>query len=251
MLHAAIRQSPVFGGRLKGYDEAVIHGRKGVHRVVPLPPDAIAVVADTYWQAQQALHALPVTWDDGPRASVNSASIRELLREGLTATDAAVVRRDGDVDTALAAQHRRSKPTTTPPIWPMRRMEPQNCTAHVTAERVEIWVPSQNGEAALAAAAAAAGVIRAASWCIKPCSVAVSGAVGPRRILCGKPCALPRPSADPSNSSGLARRIWRTIFTALWPWRNLPRGLMRMAGRWHGAPALRDIPLLRRCCRNA
>jgi isoquinoline 1-oxidoreductase subunit beta len=79
MLHAAIRQSPVFGAPLKGYDEAAIQGRKGVYRVVPLPPDAIAVVGETYWQAQQALNALPVTWDNGRHGNVSSASIREFL----------------------------------------------------------------------------------------------------------------------------------------------------------------------------
>jgi isoquinoline 1-oxidoreductase beta subunit len=158
MLHAAIRQSPVFGGRLTGYDEAVIRGRKGVHRVVPLPPDAIAVVADTSWQAEQALQALPVTWDDGPAGNVSSTSIREQLREGLTATTAAVVRQDGDVDKALSAASQRLEADYYAPYLAHATMEPQNCTAHVTAERVEIWVPTQNGEAALAAAAAAAEI---------------------------------------------------------------------------------------------
>jgi isoquinoline 1-oxidoreductase subunit beta len=158
MLHAAIRQSPVFGGRLSGYDEAVIRGRKGVHRVVPLPPDAIAVVADTSWQAEQALQALPVTWDDGPAGNVSSTSIREQLREGLTATTAAVVRQDGDVDKALSAASQRLEADYSAPYLAHATMEPQNCTAHVTAERVEIWVPTQNGEAALAAAAAAAEI---------------------------------------------------------------------------------------------
>jgi isoquinoline 1-oxidoreductase subunit beta len=158
MWHAAIRQSPVFGGRLTGYDEAVIRGRKGVHRIVPLPPDAIAVVADTSWQAEQALQALPVTWDAGPPASVSSASIRERLREGLMATDAAVVRQEGDVDQALSAAAQRIEADYYAPYLAHATLEPQNCTAHVTAERVEIWVPTQNGEAALAAAAAAAEI---------------------------------------------------------------------------------------------
>ena len=158
MLHAAIRQSPVFGGRLQDYDEKAVQGRKGVYRVVPLPPDAIAVVADTYWQAQQALHALPVTWDEGRHGNINSASIRELLRAALTATDAAVIRRDGDVDKALSGAAKTLEAEYYAPYLAHATMEPQNCTAHVTADGVEIWVPSQNGEAALAAAAEAAGV---------------------------------------------------------------------------------------------
>jgi isoquinoline 1-oxidoreductase subunit beta len=158
MLHAAIRQSPVFGGPLKGYDEAAIQGRKGVYRVVPLPPDAIAVVADTYWQAQQALNTLPVTWDNGRHGNVSSASIREFLHDGLKATDAAVVRMDGDVDKALSGAAKRLEAEYYAPYLAHATMEPQTCTAHVTADGVEIWVPSQNGEAALAAAAEAAGI---------------------------------------------------------------------------------------------
>ena len=158
MWHAAIRQSPVFGEQLTAYDEAVIRGRKGVHRAVPLPPDAIAVVADTYWQAEQALQALPVTWDAGPHAQVSSATIRDRLHEGLTVNNAAAVRQDGDVEQGLSTAARRVEAEYYAPFLAHATMEPQNCTAHVTAERVEIWVATQNGEAALAAAASAAEI---------------------------------------------------------------------------------------------
>ncbi len=157
MLHAAIRQCPVFGGTLKSYDEAAIKGRKGVRQVVPLP-GAVAVVADTWWQAHQALEAMPVTWDEGPSAKVSSADILALLRGGLTAADAAVARNDRDARAALASAGKIVEAEYYAPYLAHATMEPMTCTAHVTADKVEVWAPSQNAEATLAAAAEAAGV---------------------------------------------------------------------------------------------
>jgi isoquinoline 1-oxidoreductase beta subunit len=157
MLYAAIVQSPVFGGTVKSYDENKIRGRTGVRQVVALP-GAVAIVADNWWQAKQAVDALPVTWDEGQNGEASSATIAELLRGGLAAPDAAVVRKNGDVDAALAQAAKRVEAEYGAPFLSHATMEPQNCTAHVTPEKVEIWVPTQSGEAALAAAAGAAEV---------------------------------------------------------------------------------------------
>jgi isoquinoline 1-oxidoreductase beta subunit len=89
---------------------------------------------------------------------VSSATIAEFLRAGLAAPEAAVVRKDGDVDAALARAAKRIEAEYAAPFLSHATMEPQNCTAHVTPDRVEVWAPTQNGEAALAAAAAAAEV---------------------------------------------------------------------------------------------
>jgi len=157
MLYAAIVQSPVFGGTPKSFDEAKVRGFKGVRQVVPLP-NAVAVVADSWWQAKQAADALPVTWDEGPNGKVSSADIDELLRGGLAGAEAAVVRKNGDIDAALAKAVKRVEAQYAAPFLSHATMEPQNCTAHVTADKVEVWVPTQSGEGALAAAAAAAEV---------------------------------------------------------------------------------------------
>ena len=89
---------------------------------------------------------------------MSSASIAEFLRGGLTAPEAAVVRKDGDVDAALATAAKRVEAEYGAPFLSHATMEPQNCTASVTPDKVEIWVSTQSGEAALAAAAAAAEV---------------------------------------------------------------------------------------------
>lgn len=157
MLYATIVQCPVFGGTPKSYDETKIRGLKGVRQVVRLP-NAIVVVADSWWQAKQAAEALPVSWDEGQSGKASSASIAEFLRAGLAAPEAAVVRKTGDVDAALAGAAKRVEAEYGAPFLSHATMEPQNCTAHVTSDKVEIWVPTQSGEAALAAAAAAAEV---------------------------------------------------------------------------------------------
>jgi isoquinoline 1-oxidoreductase beta subunit len=157
MLYAAIAQCPVFGGTPKSYDEAKIGGIKGIRRIVPLP-NAVAVVADSWWQAKQAVDALPVTWDEGQNGKVSNATIAELLRGGLTAPEVPVVRNDGDVEAALGQTVKRVEAEYAAPYLAHATMEPMNCTAHVTPDKVEVWVPTQSGEAALAAAAAAAEV---------------------------------------------------------------------------------------------
>jgi isoquinoline 1-oxidoreductase beta subunit len=157
MLYAAIVQCPVFKGTLRSVDEAELAGMKGIRRVVKLP-DAVAVVADSWWRAKKAAEALSVTWDFAGHAGVSSDTIREQLHAGLSAGDARVGRNDGDVDRALGQAVKRIEADYEVPFLGHATMEPQNCTAHVTPDRVEIWAPTQDGETALAIAADAAGV---------------------------------------------------------------------------------------------
>ena len=83
MLNAAIKDCPVFGGKIKSFDAGRVTSMKGVKKVVPVGDSAVAVVADTWWQAKTALDQLPIEWDEGPNAKVSSASIAEMLKAGL------------------------------------------------------------------------------------------------------------------------------------------------------------------------
>jgi isoquinoline 1-oxidoreductase beta subunit len=157
MLYAALAQCPVFKGTLKSVDEAKVAGMSGVRKVVKFD-DAVAVVADGWWQAKKALDALPVVWDAGSNGAVSSDSIATLLRAGLDAAEAGVGREHGDVTTTLAQSPRRITAEYHLPYLAHATLEPQNCTAHVIGDRAEIWVPTQHGESALSVAAAAAGV---------------------------------------------------------------------------------------------
>ncbi len=82
MLNAAIKDCPVFGARLKSYDESKIATFKGVKKVVRVNDSAVAVIADTWWHAKPAHDALPVVWDEGPNAKSSSATVAKWLEEG-------------------------------------------------------------------------------------------------------------------------------------------------------------------------
>jgi isoquinoline 1-oxidoreductase beta subunit len=158
MLNAAIKACPVFGGTVQDFDAATVSKMPGVRRVVPVEDYAVAVVADTWWQARQALDALPVTWNEGPNADVSSASIEQMLEEGLTADDADIGNQAGDAQAALEGAAKTIEATYGYPYQNHATMEPMNATARWTKDRCEVWCPTQNGEAALEAAAEAAGL---------------------------------------------------------------------------------------------
>ncbi|MBP8296520.1 MAG: xanthine dehydrogenase family protein molybdopterin-binding subunit, partial [Burkholderiales bacterium] len=158
MLNAAIKRCPVFGGTLKSVDEAAVMKRPGVKKVVRVGNDAVAVVADTWWRAKTALDALPIVWDNGPHANASSAAFAEVLKAGLDATDAVVGNKVGDAAAAIAASAKKVEAVYSYPHQNHATMETMNATARWTPERCEVWTPTQNGEAAHAAAAEAAGL---------------------------------------------------------------------------------------------
>ncbi|MES2784420.1 MAG: molybdopterin cofactor-binding domain-containing protein [Pseudomonadota bacterium] len=158
MLNAAIKDCPVFGGKVKSVNAAAIEARPGVKKVVRVGDSAVAVVADTWWRAKTALDALPIEWDFGPNVSVSSATTAAILKAGLDANDAVVGNSNGDAKAALASAARRIEAVYSYPHQNHATMEPMNATARWTPERCEVWTPTQNGEAALAAAAEAAGL---------------------------------------------------------------------------------------------
>ena len=158
MLNAAIMECPVFGGKIKSFDGAKIASRKGVKKVVQVGDSAVAVIADTWWQAKTALDALPIVWDEGPNAKVSSASIAETLKAGLDADQAFVGNDAGDAKGALAGAAKKIEAVYAYPYQNHACMEPMNATAKYTADKCEVWVPTQNGEAAFAATLAASGL---------------------------------------------------------------------------------------------
>jgi isoquinoline 1-oxidoreductase beta subunit len=162
MLNAAIRACPVFGGRLKSFDETTIAGKPGVTKVVRVGDNAVAIVADTWWRANDALKALAITWDEGENAKVSSETIAAMLQAGLDAEDALVGNRNGDIKAALSGASRTIEAVYGFPYQHHATMEPMNATALYTGDKLDVWCPTQNGEAALAAAAAAAGLPAAA-----------------------------------------------------------------------------------------
>ena len=158
MLNATIKECPVFGGKVKSFEADKVKGMPGVKHVVKVGDTAVAVVADTWWEAKKALDALPVAWDEGPNAKVSSATIADMLKEGLTADKAFVGNQSGDAKAAIAGAAKKIEAVYFYPFQNHAPMEPMNATAKYTADKCEVWVPTQNGEAAFAATLAASGL---------------------------------------------------------------------------------------------
>jgi isoquinoline 1-oxidoreductase beta subunit len=158
MLCAAIKDTPVFGGKLTSFDAAKVQGMPGVKHVVKVGDSAVAVVAERWWQAKTALDALPATWDGGENAKVSSASIAEFLKTGLDAEQAFVGNENGNAKQAIAGAAKKVEAVYAYPYQNHATMEPMNTTVLYTADKCEAWVPTQVAEAALASLSEASGL---------------------------------------------------------------------------------------------
>jgi isoquinoline 1-oxidoreductase subunit beta len=130
----------------------------GVKKVVAIDGNAVVVVADTYWNARTALAALPAEWDIGKLGEVQTETITAMLKEGLDASEAFVGNKVGDAKAAIDGAAKKVEATYSFPYQYHATMEPMNATARYTTDKCEVWCGTQNGEAALAAAAEAAGL---------------------------------------------------------------------------------------------
>jgi len=158
MVIAAIHDCPVNGGKLTSFDADKVKSMRGVKSVVRVSDSSVAVVADTFWNAKTALAALPKTWDLGENVKVSSATIAEMLKEGLSAEQAFVGNKAGDASAALQGAAKKYEAVYSFPYLHHATMEPMNTTALYTPDKCEIWCPTQNGEGALAAVAEASGL---------------------------------------------------------------------------------------------
>jgi isoquinoline 1-oxidoreductase beta subunit len=159
MVYAAVAQCPVFGGKVKSIDESKIKGRRGIIKTVVVNDNGVvAVIADNWWRAKEALKVLPIEWDLGGNGSVSSASIMDFLRAGLDQPEAPVAKRAGDLAPALSSAAKVLEAEYYTPYLAHSPLEPMGCTALIKEGRVNVWASTQTGEGTLAAAAAAAGV---------------------------------------------------------------------------------------------
>ena len=162
MLNATIKQAPKIGATLKSFDASAIENMPGVKKVAAVrnpfgeENNAVAVIADQWWQAKKAMDALPIEWEGG--VDFSTSEFEAELDDGLTAEEAFVGNGGGDLQGAFANADRIIEATYNMPFQNHACMEPMNATALYTDERCEVWCPTQNGEAALAAAAEASGL---------------------------------------------------------------------------------------------
>jgi isoquinoline 1-oxidoreductase beta subunit len=151
MLNAAIKQTPVLGGTIKSFDADAVMGMPGVQKVVKVDDTTVAVVADTWWHAHNAVEALPIEWDEGENAAFGMEQLHAMLNEGLTAEEAFVGNENGDAKASLANAAQVIEAEYHYPWQHHTTMEPMNALALVTDEKAEAWVATQDAEADLAA----------------------------------------------------------------------------------------------------
>ncbi len=157
MLYAAVAQCPVFGGVAKSFDDSRVKSRRGIVKVMSVDDGkTVAVVADNWWRAKEALKDVPVDWDVGANGNVSSASILQFFKNGLEASEAAVLpNKKGDVDKSFAGAAKVIEAEYFTPYLAHSPMEPMGATVLIKDGRVDVWASSQSSEGTLASVAGA------------------------------------------------------------------------------------------------
>ena len=157
MLHAALAQSPVLGGKLRTLDAAAAEKMPGVRKVMATD-SGVVVIADHFWQALKAREALCIDWDPGQNARLDNAAIDALLKQTAAAGDGLVARSDGNANETLKNAPKTLEARYELPLLAHATMEPMNCTADVRPDGCDLYVGTQVQQVAQVTAAAAAGL---------------------------------------------------------------------------------------------
>jgi isoquinoline 1-oxidoreductase beta subunit len=159
MLHAVIQKCPVFGGKVKTFNQAEIEKLPGVRHVLILEgtlatdpvvssdpgiEPGVAILADTWWQAQSARSNLKVDWDFGPGVTQSTDAFDKQATQLFQSPPANTVHADGNVDAALKSSAKVVEATYAYPFIAHAPLEPMNTTASFKDGKLEVWSPSQN-----------------------------------------------------------------------------------------------------------
>jgi CO/xanthine dehydrogenase Mo-binding subunit len=139
MKYAALARCEVIGGKVAEFDATAAKQMPGVTFVDKISDSAIAVVADSTWNAIKARRALKITWDEGPNKDLNSKAVSDSLH---TADESKAVKffSVGDVS---KAEGKKIEAAYELPFMAHAPMEPGNCTAYFRGTECEIWAPTQ------------------------------------------------------------------------------------------------------------
>jgi isoquinoline 1-oxidoreductase beta subunit len=162
LIHAAIAMCPVSGGSLTSFDSAKINKMPGVMDVIALPadrsgaPEAVAVLAKSWWLARKALSRLPIVWDDGANAAFSDAKLFSQLKDRLDQESGFTYFSQGSGEAPSSAKKITAEYRA--PLLAHAAMEPINCTAQLIGNELSLWVPTQVPSIAVSAAARALGL---------------------------------------------------------------------------------------------
>jgi isoquinoline 1-oxidoreductase beta subunit len=154
MLFATVVRPPVFGDTLKSFDASRAKVLKGVKDVVQIS-SGVAVIADSTWAAFSGARAVTIEWAPGGFTMGSDDIFAHLSK--LADSPGVPTRTNGNVASAMSTAAKRLSATYEAPYLAHATMEPMNCTAHVRADGVEIWAPTQNPQGAQSIAARLTG----------------------------------------------------------------------------------------------
>ncbi len=166
MLFAVFEKCPVFGGKAKSANLDAIKGMPGVRHAFIVDGgtqltgllSGIAIVADTWWQAQSARKKLQVVWDEGPTAAQSTVGFAQKADELAKQPPVFALRNDGNAETALAGAAKMVEAAYSYPFISHAPLEPENTVAHFKDGKLEIWAPSQTPAAGLQVATQTLGL---------------------------------------------------------------------------------------------
>ena len=141
MLIAVVARAPIFGAKVRAFDDSRARSLAGVRRIVAVP-SGVAVIADSFWQAKMARDALHIDWDEGTMSSFNTNEMMRQFREQAKLAGKSV-RRDGDADATLAKAAKRLEAVYEVPYLSHAMMEPLNCALDLRSDSCEIWTGTQ------------------------------------------------------------------------------------------------------------
>jgi isoquinoline 1-oxidoreductase beta subunit len=166
MLFAVFEKCPVFGGKAKSANLDTIKAMPGVRHAFIVEGGAqltgllsgVAIVADTWWQAQSARKKLQVVWDEGPTVAQSTVGFAQKAEELAKQPPGFSLRNDGNADTALTGAAKVVEAAYSYPFISHAPLEPENTVAHFKDGKLEIWAPSQTPAAGLQVATQTLGV---------------------------------------------------------------------------------------------
>ena len=152
MLSAVFAKCPVFAGKVASANLDVIKKLPGVRHAFVVEGGTalsgllggVAIVADHWWAAESARRKLVVTWNEGTTATQTSQGFATTAAQLSRGPGAKVLQNDGDVDAAFASAAKVVEAAYFYPFIAHAPLEPQNCTAHFSGGKLEIWAPTQN-----------------------------------------------------------------------------------------------------------
>ncbi|MBT2185505.1 xanthine dehydrogenase family protein molybdopterin-binding subunit [Sphingobium nicotianae] len=152
MVYAAVEACPAYGGTVGSFDADGVKKLPGVIAVVPINTsydpkignDAIAIVATSWWVANEARKALKPVWNDAEARQYSTAGFASAAAAQIDKAPQGDLVKKGDAEKALAGAAKTVTAKYDYPFLAHATLEPQNCTALFQDGKIEFWAPTQN-----------------------------------------------------------------------------------------------------------